>query len=118
MKRKALICGSRTWTDHASIAARVKSLPEDCIVVHGGADGADSIAGRYAAGRGMHSAVVRPLWDFYGRESGHIRNSIMLDLVPDLVIAFSLGTGGTQGTIDEARRRGIPVQVFGEEMGG
>jgi hypothetical protein len=36
----------------------------------------------------------------------------MLDLAPGLVIAFHAdGSRGTQDTIDEARRRGIPVEV-------
>jgi hypothetical protein len=37
----------------------------------------------------------------------------MLDTGPDLVLAFQRnGSRGTQHTIDEARARGIPVEVF------
>jgi ABC-type Fe3+-hydroxamate transport system substrate-binding protein len=40
-----------------------------------------------------------------------MRNAAMLDLQPDLVIAFSNGSPGTNSTMTEARRRGIPVEV-------
>jgi len=47
-----------------------------------------------------------------GNGAGHARNRAMLDLRPDLVISFQRnGSRGTQGTIDEARRRGIDVEV-------
>lgn len=114
--RRVVICGSRTWDDQATIAARMRTLPPDTLVIHGGADGADTLAGRYAEGQGFHTCVCKPLWDYYGKSSGQRRNTIMLELAPDLVIAFSNGTAGTQGTIDQARKRGIPVQVFGREM--
>jgi hypothetical protein len=39
----------------------------------------------------------------------------MLDTKPDLVLAFQRdGSRGTQHTIDEARKRGIPVEVHVE----
>jgi hypothetical protein len=113
---RVLVCGSRGWTDVATIARRLGELPDGSIVIHGGAKGADQLAGQAATLRGLHSAVVYPMWERYGRSAGHIRNAAMLDLEPDVVIAFSLGTNGTQGTIDEARRRGIPVEVIGTEV--
>lgn len=112
---RVLVCGSRGWTDMATIAKRIGELPDGSIVIHGGAEGADKLAGQAATLRGLHSAAVYPLWKRHGRSAGHVRNAAMLDLGPDLVIAFSLGTNGTQGTIDEARRRGIPVEVVGAE---
>jgi hypothetical protein len=111
----ALVCGSRNWTDEFTIAKRVRELPEGSIIIHGGADGADAFAHDQAHRNGLHTAVVLPLWDKYGRAAGPKRNHAMLDLRPDLVIAFSTGSQGTQTTIDEARRRGISVEVFGKE---
>ncbi len=113
---RVLICGSQTWADMATIAKRVGELPDKSVVIHGGANGADQLAGQAAQLRGLHTAVVRPLWSHFKGGAGHIRNAVMLDLEPDLVIAFSLGTPGSQGTIDGARRRGIPVEVIGTEV--
>lgn len=114
-RTRVLVCGSRGWTDMATIYNRICSLPDDSIVIHGGAEGADRIAGEAAKSRGFHVAVMHAMWIRYGKSAGHKRNAAMLALGPDLVIAFSLGTNGTQGTIDGARRRGIPVEVIGTE---
>lgn len=111
----ALLCGSRNWTDEFTIAKRVRELPEGSIIIHGNASGADNIAEDAAHHNGLHTAIVIPLWNKYGRAAGPKRNHAMLNLRPDLVIAFSTGSQGTQTTIDEARRRGIPVEVFGKE---
>jgi hypothetical protein len=45
----------------------------------------------------------------------------MLDLNPELVIAFHENISNSKGTIDtvtEAKRRGIPVEVFGTLKSG
>jgi SLOG family YspA-like protein len=111
---RVLVCGSRDWDDRTVIARRLVKLPSGTLVILGGAKGADAIAEEMARARGLHTAVVRALWT-YGSKAGPIRNRVMLDLEPDLVLAFSNGTKGTQDTIDEARRRGIAVEVIGRE---
>lgn len=113
---KIVVCGSREWTDYSKIMLRLKALHPDSLVIHGGAKGADSLAEAVCAKLGMHTAVVRPRWDAFGKTAGHIRNAVMLDLEPSLVIAFSRGTGGTQNTINGARKRGISVEVIGQEV--
>jgi hypothetical protein len=111
-----LICGSRTWTDRGIIDHRIAGLPVNAVVIHGGAKGADTMAGEAARAQGLHTAVVEPLWDLFGNAAGHRRNHAMLALRPSLVIAFTHGSRGTQGTIDEARKLGIPVEIYGREL--
>lgn len=113
--KKVLVCGSQDWRDVATVARRLGELPEDTIVITGGADGADKLAMFAAAQRGLHVATVYPLWQHFGKSAGHRRNAAMLALEPDQVIAFSHGSAGTQGTIDGARRKGLPVEVIGRE---
>ena len=58
------------------------------------------------------SGVSAPKWEIYGRSAGALRNRAMLDLKPDLVLAFRVAmSSGTTDCIDEARMRGIPVEV-------
>lgn len=109
-----LCCGSRGWTNGERIGARIAELPNGTVVIHGGARGADLRSASYALGRGLFTARVDCFsshWTKYGNQAGFLRNAAMLDLNPDLVIAFSLDTPGTQNTIEEARRRGIEVEV-------
>lgn len=112
---KVLVCGSRGWTDWEAVRSRVLELPRHAIVIEGDADGADKMA-RYAAeDAGLFWAEVPCKdvhWNLYGRSAGHKRNAAMLALGPELVVAFqSDGSSGTQGTIDNARRLGIPVEI-------
>lgn len=108
-----LICGSRDWDDYAPIRQRVADLPPGTVIVQGGAPGADRLAKRAAQEHGFHCAEVQPMWKL-GKYAGMWRNRAMLNLKPDLVIAFKRRehSRGTQDTIDEARRRGIPVEVY------
>lgn len=113
---RVLICGSRSWTDDATILKVIDGLPDGSIVIQGGAKGADARARHFAQQRGLfvaEIAVDASHWTRYGKRAGLLRNSAMLDLSPDRVIAFQRdGSRGTQYTIDEARRRGVPVTVW------
>lgn len=99
------------------MAAYIDGLPRDgLILIHGKCRrGADAICKRLAEGRGIHCAEVPALWPSYGAGAGHKRNAAMLLLGPHHVVAFTLGTPGTQGMIGLAREAGLPVVVFGHE---
>lgn len=111
-----LVCGSRDWTDAGAIAARLSALPgehEQIWVLHGAARGADRIAAVEATALGFTVKAYPADWDRHGKSAGFLRNVQMLEEEPDLVLAFQIdGSRGTQHTIDEARKRGIPVEVI------
>lgn len=114
---KVLACGSRNWHDDRAIYDRLaviaNNAQEEPVLIHGGAKGADSVAGEYALGLGFLVRVFPAEWDRYGKTAGRVRNIKMLEEKPDLVLAFQIdGSPGTQHTIDEARKRGIPVEVI------
>jgi hypothetical protein len=109
-----VVTGSRTWTDRRLIAQRLAGLPAGSIVIHGGAAGADRIAHAEARRLDLESIPVPAQWRRYGKPAGMIRNAAMLDTYgPELVLAFRAPghSPGTDGMIDLARRRGIPVEV-------
>jgi YspA, cpYpsA-related SLOG family len=107
----ALFCGSRNWTDREMILRDLEALPDDSIVIEGGARGADTIAGKAAFEMGFHVATVPALWDSFGRAAGYRRNEAMLLLRPDVVYAYPLAGPGTRDMIERARSAGIPVVV-------
>ena len=86
-------------------------LPEGSLIVHGGARGADKMAGSLARKMpGLQEPLVYPAdWGRYGGAAGAIRNRAMLDEEkPSLVIAFWDGVSpGTRGMMEETRKRGI-----------
>lgn len=110
---KVLVCGSRTWSDDAVIRRALSDLPRGSVVIHGGARGADLIAGTVARSLGLSVWEFPADWKNLGRSAGYRRNIEMLDERPDLVIAFwENGSKGTEHTVREALRRGYAVDLY------
>lgn len=110
---RVLVCGSRSWKDGKAIRKRLSELPRSTIILHGGARGADMLADAAARGLGMSVMEYKPDFNRYGRGAPLVRNVIMLEEKPDLVIAFWDGKStGTQHVIDNAMKKGIAVEVI------
>ncbi len=90
-------------------------FPKDTIVIAGAAKGVDITAAK-AARAWNHSVREFPAnWATHGKAAGPIRNQLMLDQKPDLVIAIHEDPGLGKGTLDmvtRARKAGIPVSIF------
>lgn len=101
---RVIVCGGRDYAD-AEAVWRVLSEIDDtegvATVAHGGATGADSEAGEWAARNRKSVVVFRARWKQEGKAAGPLRNQRMLDqFKPDAVIAFP----GGRGTADMVRR--------------
>lgn len=114
-----LICGSRAWTNATKIEKKISKLRKDysskLMILEGDAEGADRIAGMIADREGIAHAKVPANWRVLGKRAGPIRNSWMLDLEPDLVVAFhpDIRNGlGTKDCVLKARLRQIEVEVI------
>jgi len=115
---RVLVCGSRSWNDGWRIGRRLEALERGSVVIHGGARGADRIAGEIAHTLGFEVEEWRANWHEYGRAAGKIRNKLMIETQPDLVVAFWDGASrGTVDTITRAIRAKIPVEVHGGPSG-
>ena len=84
----------------------------EITVIHGGANGIDSMADSWAAATRTKREVypVTPEeWEKLGKAAGSIRNGVMLTKEPDLVLAFP----GGNGTLDMViRAEAAKVKVF------
>ena len=84
-------------------------------LIVGGAPGPDEFARQWAVDKMVDHLVLHANWNEDGKRAGILRNLRMLDQKPDLVIAFWDGQStGTQHTITEARKRGIPVEIISD----
>lgn len=119
--RRVIVSGSRDWHDADAInKALDKELKKHKVltVVHGGARGADSLAGAWAkaqivAGHKVTEEIHHAQWDTHGRGAGPIRNQKMADLGADKVLAFPLGRSpGTRHMIKISRAAGMKVKVL------
>lgn len=112
---KVLVCGDRFWADKEKIRERLSKFPIGTTIIHGAARGADSLAAIVAARLGFKIMAFPADWKKYGNAAGPIRNRLMLDQNPELVIAFHAdlaNSKGTKDTVIEGKRRGIPVELI------
>lgn len=108
MTTRYLICGGRDFENYALMEDALAKLilhPENALVIHGAARGADTLAHRWAQ---CHGAAVQAFpitpkdWDNYGKAAGPMRNRQMLmEGRPDVVIAFP-GGRGTANMVQQA----------------
>lgn len=109
---KVLVCGGRNYGDKKKLFKALDGL-DISLLIQGGAYGADSLAGTFADTRGIHQAIVLPLWDKFGKSAGIKRNEAMLSLDPDYCVAFP----GGRGTADMVKRcLGSGITVYDENL--
>jgi hypothetical protein len=113
-----LVCGSRQYGevdyifDQLDILSELRGPPG--VLMHGGAQGVDKIAGWWADRRRVPKQVYAPEWRQHGKAAGPMRNQRMLDEgKPTLVIAFR-GGAGTADMIERAVRAGVEVVRIGD----
>lgn len=108
---RVLVCGSRDyWNDYRIVTvlnglclSYLEMGGEEFIVIEGEANGADSIAARWAeeASKTYPVGLQRfyPDWETYGRRAGYLRNVRMLEEgKPGLVLAFFSSPERSRGT--------------------
>ena len=100
---KVIICGDRYWLNQEIIRNRLAKLPKDVIIVEGGCEGADLLSRKIALDIGLEVVEFPAAWKKYGLSAGPRRNIRMLNTQPD----------GTKHIVNEARARGIEVEVIG-----
>lgn len=110
---RVLVCGGRNFTDYEALAIALGMAHlirgPFTEVIHGGAKGADALAGQWARAKNVPVRVYHADWRRYGDKAGTIRNAMMLkDGKPTRVIAFP-GGAGTADMIAKAKAARIPV---------
>lgn len=113
---KILVCGSRDFEDVELLQYELGYIigSQVVMIIHGDAQGADRMAGEYARYMGHAEVRVPSNWEYYGWPAGAVRNTWMLELKPDFVIAFKTKpvSKGTDDMIAKAQRAGIEIKVI------
>ncbi|MFD9368557.1 DUF2493 domain-containing protein [Streptomyces sp. NPDC060020] len=118
---KILVTGSRDWTDAHRIEVAIfrelyetKTFARDAVLIHGACPtGTDALADEYATRAGMH-VIRRPAdWERHGKRAGFLRNAELVDLDPDVCLAFiRRGSRGATMTANLAEKAGIETRRF------
>lgn len=108
-----LVCGGRRYENIEFLFKTLDELDIDCIV-HGGAPGADTLAGFWASKNKKPEFIVPAQWKNFGNMAGVRRNLWMITFMPvSLVVAFP-GGNGTANMIESAKRAKIKVMKVEE----
>jgi hypothetical protein len=109
---RVLVCGGRDFNDFGRLCTVLDGLSSrvgPIEICHGGARGADALAGCWASDRTIDCTVYAADWLKHGKAAGCIRNATMLaEFKPDLVVAFP-GGRGTTDMVRRAKRAGVDV---------
>ena len=110
--KRILVTGSRDWDDISQIFNILNHLMKrwgtNLIIVHGGARGADTMAGQWAGVQFLQEEVHPADWDKYGKRAGFVRNAEMVALGADICVAFIKNNSkGATICADLAEKSGI-----------
>lgn len=107
---RILVTGGRDFNGREALFAVLDRLHGESpitMVIHGGARGADAIAGEWARTNAVSENVFKPDWS-KGKFAGLQRNGDMLAEQPDLVVAAP-GGKGTADMVAKARKKGFKI---------
>lgn len=109
---RVAVVGSRDFAALDMVVEYVNSLPNDTVVISGGAVGVDRVAEQTAKKRGLKVVTHPANWNLHGKAAGQIRNRIIVDDC-DTMVAFWDGIStGTKGSISLASKAGKLEKVF------
>lgn len=113
---KVLVCGGRMYGDTVKVDQVLREIHARTPIthiIHGAAQGADSLAYQWAMQNGIQPVGCPALWSFYEKAAGPIRNAYMVALRPDLVVAFP-GGRGTADMLSKAKEDNITCMVVAQ----
>ncbi|MGN7126816.1 DUF2493 domain-containing protein [Methylorubrum thiocyanatum] len=88
---------------------RVRAKHADMVLMHGGGEGAELIAAKWAENRRVQQVVFKPDWKRHKRAAPFRRNDLLLEQDPIGIVHFP-GGGISDNLADKAMARGIPVR--------
>lgn len=114
---RVIVAGSRGFFEYDLMSRELDKLfneskefaGSDVKIISGMADGADSLAIRYADERKLTKILFPANWKRFSRVAGFLRNEDMLSVATHLVVFWDGKSSGTRHMIEIAKAKGIPV---------
>jgi hypothetical protein len=118
---RLLVSGDRywKWEERLIILEEIKKM-NPSVIIHGGAKGVDTIAGKVGIYLGIEVIVFPAEWHIYGKAAGAIRNLQMIEEgKPDFILAFHKNINDSKGTkhmINQAVNHKIPYKLIDKQL--
>lgn len=117
---KVIVAGGRDFDDYNYMSEKLNELfwysdvfqEYPIKIISGMADGADTLAIRYADEHKMTKILFPANWKEHPRMAGILRNEDMLTIGTHLVAFWNGESHGTKHMIEIAREKGIPIWIF------
>ena len=114
---RVIVAGSRGFFDYDLMSRELDKLfneskefaGNDVKIISGMADGADSLAIRYADERKLTKILFPANWKRFSRVAGFLRNEDMLSVATHLVVFWDGKSSGTHHMIEIATAKRIPI---------
>ena len=114
---RVIVAGSRGFFEYDLMSRELDKLfneskeftGRNIKIISGLADGADSLAIRYADERKLTKILFPANWKRFSRVAGFLRNEDMLSVATHLVVFWDGTSSGTNHMIEIAKAKGIPV---------
>lgn len=114
---KVLVTGGREFNERErlfEVLGQLHAGHKITHLIHGGARGADTLAGEWARNVGVQEVRCDANWNFHGKAAGPIRNRKMFELLnyeDDLVVAFD-GGNGTANMVSLVEEEGFDILYY------
>jgi predicted Rossmann fold nucleotide-binding protein DprA/Smf involved in DNA uptake len=108
---KLAIVGSRTFDDY-DFMKNMLQYHSFTKIISGGAKGADTLARRYSAEKGISIIEFIPDWETFGKSAGYLRNEKIISTCDELVAFWDKKSKGTGHSVRLAEKAGKPIYIY------
>lgn len=117
---RVIVAGGRDFDDYEYLSQQLDELfwnssnfdSRQIKIISGMADGADTLAIRYADEHRLTKILFPANWKYHHRFAGFLRNEDMLSIATHLVAFWDGKSSGTKHMIEIAQAKGIPMWIF------
>lgn len=101
---KLAIVGTRTFNDYELMKAKLADITGVSLIISGGAEGADTLARRYASEHNIEIVEFIPNWTEHGKAAGPIRNEFIVKACTHIVLFWDQKSPGTKNSLELAKK--------------